>query len=365
MRRMRIFGFGGAAPGLRSLPFPLLFRVCMAHERPRLTAADIHGAWAIIPTPAKPNAGDWRVEDSVDLDESARIVEALVASGVDGILSLGTFGEGASLTSAEKESFMATVVDVVRGRIPFFGGTTSLNTRETIRQTRRALDIGVDGAMLGPPMWCQVDVATAVRFYRDVAEACPRAALCVYANSEAFKFDFPRPFWAQVAEIPQVVSSKYLGIAFLVQDLRLTRGRIRLMPSDSNYYAAARIDPDLCTAFWTSGAACGPEPALRLRDDVAAAKASGDWRAAKAVADQIGAALSTLFPNGSFAEFSKYNVGLEKARIDAAGFAQAGPCRPPYHLVPEAYIAGARQAGAAWAKLHADLTAQGRTTRGT
>lgn len=328
----------------------------MPGKRALLTAADIHGAWAIMPTPARPNGSDWQAENTVDLDETTRVVEALIGAGVDGILTLGTFGEGATLSWDEKRTFIAAAVETARGRVPFFGGTTSLNTRESIRQTRAGRDIGMDGTMLGVPMWCQADVPTAVQFYRDVAEACPDVAICIYANPEAFKFDFPRPFWAQVSHIPQVVSSKYLGIANIVADLRLTKGRIRFLPTDTNYYAAARIDPENCTAFWTGGAVCGPNPVIRLRDEVAEAKATGDWRAAKEVADAISAANATLFPKGSFAEFSKYNVGLEKARMDEAGWMVAGPPRPPYHLVPPDYLEGARQAGRAWAKLHADYS---------
>lgn len=325
----------------------------MTRRRERLQAADVTGAWAIMPTPASPDASDWRRESTVDLDETARAVEALIAAGIDGILSLGTFGEGASLTWEEKRAFMATVVETNRGRVPFFGGTTSLNTRETVRQTRAALDLGVDGTMLGLPMWCRADLPTAVQFYRDVAAACPEAAICVYANVEAFKFDFPRPFWAQVSEIPQVVSAKYLTIAQLFTDLRLTRGRIRFLTTDGDHYAAARIDPEQCTAFWSSGASCGPAPALRLRDEVRKSKMTGDWSAAKRIAEEIKAALAPLFPRGDIAEFAKYNIGLEKARIDAAGWMKAGPCRPPYHLVPEEYLAGARKAGTAWAELAA------------
>jgi trans-o-hydroxybenzylidenepyruvate hydratase-aldolase len=328
----------------------------MAKKRDLLTVGDVHGAWAIMPTPAKPEASDWRAQDTVDLDETARVVEALIAAGVDGILSLGTFGEGATLTWDEKLAFIGTAVEAARGRVPFFGGTTSLNTRETIRQTRAARDAGIDGTMLGVPMWCQADVPTAVQFYRDVAEACPGVAICVYANPEAFKFDFPRPFWAQVAQIPQVVSAKYLGIANIVADLRLSKGRIRFLPTDTNYYACARIDPENCTAFWTGGAVCGPAPVIRLRDAVKAAKAGGDWRAAKDIADAVSAANVTLFPKGSFAEFSKYNVGLEKARMNEAGWMHAGPARPPYHVVPAEFLEGARQAGRAWAKLHADCS---------
>ena len=166
----------------------------MQKKRTRLTVSDIVGAWAIIPTPAKPDASNWRAENTVDLAETARVVDALIREGIDGILSLGTLGECATLTWEEKRDFMAAVVEAARGRVPYFGGTTSLNTRETVRQTRAAYDLGVDGTMLGPPMWCYPDLPTAIRFYQDVAEACPDMPICVYANPEAFKFEFPRAF---------------------------------------------------------------------------------------------------------------------------------------------------------------------------
>ena len=329
----------------------------MQRRSARLTTADITGAWAIIPTPAKDTASDWRAEDTVDLDETARVVDELIRAGIDGILSLGTLGECATLTWDEKRAFMATVVETARGRVPYFGGTTSLNTRETVRQTRAAYDLGVDGTMLGPPMWCYPDLPTVIRFYRDVAESCPDIAICVYANPEAFKFDFPRPFWAQITQVPQVVAAKVVGIATLEADLRLSKSQVRLLPVDSNYYAAARIAPEDCTAFWSGGALCGPAVQIRLRDEVAAAKKSGNWSAAKELSAAIGAASARLMPNGSFAEFSKYNIGLEKARMNAAGWMKAGPCRPPYHLVPEDYLKGARESGKMLAALHAKLSA--------
>ncbi|MEA2936889.1 MAG: trans-o-hydroxybenzylidenepyruvate hydratase-aldolase, partial [Alphaproteobacteria bacterium] len=308
-------------------------------------------------TPAKDGASDWRAENTVDLIETARVVEELIRAGIDGILSLGTLGECSTLTWDEKRDFMAAVVETARGRVPYFGGTTSLNTRETVRQTRAAYDLGVDGTMLGPPMWCYPDLPTTVQFYKDVAAACPDMAICVYANPEAFKFDFPRPFWAQITQVPQVVAAKIVGIATVETDLRLSKGQIRLLPVDGNYYAAARIAPEECTAFWSGGALCGPAVQIRLRDEVAAAKTSGDWSAAKALSGEIGAASARLMPNGSFPEFSKYNIGLEKARMNAAGWIKAGPCRPPYHLVPESYLEGARESGKMLAKLHARLTA--------
>jgi trans-o-hydroxybenzylidenepyruvate hydratase-aldolase len=332
--------------------------------RELLSKNDITGAWVILPTPAKKNASDWRSTDTVDLEETARVVEALIAAGTNGLLSLGTFGEGATLTWEEKRDFIATVVATVRGRVPFFCGTTALHTREVVRQTRAAADMGVDGTMLGVPMWCAVDLPTAVEFYRNLAEACPDTAICVYANPEAFKFSFPRPFWAAVSGIRQVVCCKYLNIAQLYTDLKLAPS-IRFLPVEADYFAAARIAPKDVTAFWSSGALCGPTPTMRLRDEVARAKVTNDWSAAKTLADKIAAADIGLFPKGEFAEFAKYNIGLEKERMNTAGWLDAGPVRPPYHLIPQEYLEGARRSGRAWAQLNAELKESGHILEAT
>lgn len=323
----------------------------MSNNKTRMTVADVQGAWAIIPTPATEKASDWREANTVDLDATAQAVEGLIAAGMDGILTLGTLGECGSLTWEEKKSFMATVTETARGRVPVFAGTSSLNTRETIFQTRAAEDIGMNGTMVGPPMWNTPDTAMAVRFYRELAEAVPGMAICIYANPFVFKFDFPRPFWAQVAEIPQVIMAKVAGYATLLADLRLSRGNIRLMPIDAEYYGAARLAPEQCTAFWSSSAACGPAPAIALRDLVAQARSDGDWSKAEVLSQEIGAAVLPIVCYGDMASFQVHNVALEKGRMNAAGWMKAGPNRPPYHGVPEHIAKYAETGGEMWAAL--------------
>ena len=326
--------------------------------RTLMTAGDVKGAWAILPTPSKPNASDWRAEDTVDLDESARVVNGLIDAGINGILSMGTLGEAATMTLPEKRDYMRALVEAARGRVPVYVGTTCLNTRDTVALTREARDMGADGTMLGLPMWCAPSVDVAVQFYKDVAEAVPDMNIAIYANPEAFKFEFPRPFWARVAEIPQVVTAKYIGVANLLTDLALTKGKIKLLPIDFDYYAAARMD-DFVDAFWSSGAVCDPLVTTTLRDLVADARRTADWSKARAFHDRLGPTAAPLFPNGSFKEFSTYNIGLEKARMDAAGWMKAGPIRPPYHIVPEPFLAGARKSGEMWAALGRDLRSAG------
>ncbi|MEM5318272.1 dihydrodipicolinate synthase family protein [Paraburkholderia sp. JHI869] len=326
----------------------------MSNPKLRIEAVGINGLWPILPTPAKPNASSWRERDTVDLDETARVVDALIEAGVDGLLSLGTYGETHSLLWEEKKAFVGCVLETIRGRVPFFAGTTALNTREVIEQTRAMHDMGVSGSMLGVPMWCKNDIDTALQFFRDVTEACPDTALAIYANSEAFKFEFSRPFWAQIGKIPQVVACKYLGIGMLAVDLELAPN-MRFLPNEQDYYAAARIDPDRITAFWSSGALCGPLPQLALRDRVAKAKTTHDWIAAKEIADKLRECDIGLFPKGEFSEFSKFNVPLEKGRMNAAGYVNAGPCRPPYYVIPKEYLDGAERSGRAHAALNSEL----------
>lgn len=95
-----------------------------------------------------------------------------------------------------------------------------------------------------------------------------------------------------------------------------------------------------------------------MRDTVETAKRTHEWTPAREVAEAIASANAPLFPRGDFAEFSKYNIGLEKARMDAAGWMKAGPCRPPYHLVPPEYLKGAQEAGRLWAQHAARLASK-------
>lgn len=330
----------------------------MATKKELMTVDQVQGAWAIMPTPAKDDASDWRATDTVDLDETARAVEGMVDAGIDGILSLGTLGECATLTWKEKKKFITTAVEATRGRIPFFAGTTCLGTRETIKQTREAHKLGVSGTMLGLPMWCAADLTTAVKFYQDVADACPEVAICVYANIAAFRFPFPSEFWQQVSAIPQVIMAKYGAVPNLEADMAAVNKRVKFLPIETFYCDVAQADPEFNTAFWSSGAACGPGLAVRLRDEVKRAKAANDWTEALELSEAMGKTLWPLIPNGGdFEEFNKYNIGLEKARINAGGWMKAGPCRPPYGHVPEEYLEGARASGSGWAELAKKLEA--------
>jgi 4-(2-carboxyphenyl)-2-oxobut-3-enoate aldolase len=320
---------------------------------PKLQAKDITGIVAIMPTPVKDGANNWDSRDVVDLEEAARGADALVRDGIDMILVNGTFGEAASLMWDELKKFSETVVESIRGRIPVFLGATTLNTRDTIERGRYFRDIGAEGLFLGRPMWCQMSQGMTVQFYRDIAEALPEMNILVYDNPEAFKGKISTKTYAELAKIPQVVGSKYrsvlAGIATdtLVADIRAVKGNIKLLPHDCDWYYAARWYPEEIDGCWSSGVSAGPAPVVALKRAIHA----GDWERAKQITHDISWAYENFFPEGSFVAFHTYNIGIQKARFDAAGYIKAGPPLPPYHVMPNSALENARECGRRWKQL--------------
>lgn len=317
---------------------------------PRLSVDEVRGVFAIMPTPAVEGAEDPSMTDTVDHDETARAVGALIGDGVDAVLTTGTFGEGATLTWDELRGFAGTVVSAAAGRVPVFVGATTLNTRDTIARARVLRDLGVTGMLLGRPMWCYCDDIDIVRYYTAVAEAVPELAIIVYDNPEAFKGKISSDAYRELAALPQVIAAKYptLGPSF-AEELAAMSGRMRALPVDRDWFAAWEQAPEELTACWSGSASCGPRPHVELARRLAA----GDREGARAVADELQEAGRGFLPEGNFALFAKYNIQLEKIRINEAGYLSAGPSRPPYLHCPEDYAATARASGRRLAALNA------------
>ena len=181
-----------------------------------ITAKDIKGALAIMPTPAKDGADRLDATDTVDLDETARLAESLVRDGATGIMALGTMGECATTSQSDYEVFVDCLLKTVRGRIPTFVGATTLSGHDIAKRIKFVKARGATGTLLGIPMWQPATLDMAVKFYADVAATFPDFPIMVYANPRAFRFPFGVDFWAGVVEkAPTVMSAKFSSRAIL------------------------------------------------------------------------------------------------------------------------------------------------------
>lgn len=112
---------------------------------------------------SKPAVGPWsgtfpaittqmHKDGSLDLEGTARHTERLIASGVNGIIYLGSLGENQVLTGEEKRLVIGEMVKVVKGRIPVLSGVAETSTAEAIRYAQDCEKLGADGFMVMPAM---------------------------------------------------------------------------------------------------------------------------------------------------------------------------------------------------------------------
>jgi dihydrodipicolinate synthase/N-acetylneuraminate lyase len=310
-----------------------------------LTSTDLTGVMALPPTALREGADPFGLPSTVDLDEMARVVNQLIDDGVSSIGLCGTTGECAALTWAEKQEMYATVGEVVAGRVPLLAGATALGTREVVEQMREIRRLGLDGAFVGLPLWQTPTVEGAIRFFADLSEAVPDLGVLVYANAFFFKFDFPVAFWEGIAKRAPTVMACKVGFGFDQAVFDAAGHQVNFMHGEGGTLSRAyETVPKSVTAAWATSCAMGPEPW------VAAMRAinTGDHEAALAVLADID---SVPLPLPDFTDFAKYNLQLEKARIDAAGYMRCGPPRPPYTDFPDDWRAAAEANGKAWASM--------------
>jgi dihydrodipicolinate synthase/N-acetylneuraminate lyase len=310
-------------------------------------ASELKGLMSILPTPAKPGAERMDAVDTVDLDESARVVEQLIKDGVGGIMALGTMGECATTSQDDYEKFVDCILSTAKKRVPMFIGTTALGSHEVARRIRFVQELGADGTLLGMPMWQPLTDDGAVKYFAEISETFPDFAIMVYANSRAFRHSFGIDFWKGIGEkAPTVMSSKFGGRDILKDVIVATHGRVNLIPNDGAAYAFAEISPETTTACWS--ATMGPRPATAMMNAIA----TGDMARAKEISDELHWAGEPIRPYvSSFEVFAQFNIQLEKVRMEEAGYVKAGPMRPPYNYMPKEMEEAARENGRRFAQL--------------
>src|SRR5512138_1670983 len=91
-----------------------------------------------------------RKDQSLDLGATSKHIDALVASGVSGVIACGSLGENQALTPEEKRKVLRAAVEAVHGRVPVLSGVAEPSTRLAIEYVRDAESLGADGVMLMP-----------------------------------------------------------------------------------------------------------------------------------------------------------------------------------------------------------------------
>jgi 4-hydroxy-tetrahydrodipicolinate synthase len=113
----------------------------------------------------------------------------LLDNGCTGVVTLGSLGEGATLSFDEKMAIIRTGVKAVGGRGPVVASISALTTSEAVALAKGATDLGCDGLMVLPPYVYQGDWHEMKTHIASVFEATPLSCM-LYNNPVAYGTDF-------------------------------------------------------------------------------------------------------------------------------------------------------------------------------
>ncbi|MFC3058645.1 4-hydroxy-tetrahydrodipicolinate synthase [Paenirhodobacter populi] len=139
-------------------------------------------------------------QGDVDLAALARFTDWQIREGIHGLIPLGSTGEFLSLSEEERDDVIRTVIATAAGRVPVLIGTGAEDTREAVRLSRKAQDMGADGVMVIPPFYSTPTDDEIVHHYAQIAAAI-EIPVMVYNNPATANVDLKPALIARLAEI--------------------------------------------------------------------------------------------------------------------------------------------------------------------
>ncbi|MGH3012776.1 MAG: dihydrodipicolinate synthase family protein [Gaiellaceae bacterium] len=237
----------------------------------------IKGALAAAVTPLR--------ADGVELDEDAfaPLAAFLSERGLDGILAMGTTGEGILLSPAERRRVTDLFVSACTGRLDLAVHCGAQTTADTVALAEHAAAAGADAiAVIGPPYF-QLDDKALLAHFQAAALACAPTPFYVYEFAKVSGYAVPALLVERLREVaPNLAGMKVSDAPFervepyLVEDLDIFVGAESLIGAGMERGAKGSVSA-LATAFpeLVAAAVRDPRPELsaelgELRDGLEA-----------------------------------------------------------------------------------------------
>ncbi|WP_404298737.1 dihydrodipicolinate synthase family protein [Halomonas sp.] len=272
-------------------------------------------------------------ESTINEAAFIRLVERLVAAGVDSIGALGSTGNYAYLSHAERGR-IARLAVAHAGNVPVIVGISALRTREVLALAEDAQAAGASAVLLAPMSYQPLTDEEVFGLYETIS-ARLSVPLCVYDNPGTTHFQFSDELHGRIAALPGVASIKIPGVPAEPAAARERVARLRaLVPPEvtigvsGDAFAATGLNAG-CDAWYSVIGGLFPETALAITH----AARAGDAEEAR----HLSAALEPLW-----ALFRRHGGSL---RVVATAAELLGLAEPPSLPLPLRTLEGSdRQA---------------------
>jgi dihydrodipicolinate synthase/N-acetylneuraminate lyase len=145
----------------------------------------LRGALAAAVTPLR--------DERLDADAVGPYVEFLVGHGVDGLLALGTTGEGVLFSPRHRMEIARAFVDAVAGRIQVAVHAGAQTTHDTVALAAQAAEDGAAAVAVIAPPYFALDDEELLAHFEAAARACAPVPFYLYEFEARSGYAIPLP----------------------------------------------------------------------------------------------------------------------------------------------------------------------------
>ncbi len=187
-----------------------------------------HGTATAMITPFDKNG-------KVNFDAFGRMIEYQIENGTDVLVILGTTGEPATMTAAEKEEVMRFSVQKVQGRAKIVFGSGSNNTAQAVEASLKAQEMGADGLLVVTPYYNKCTQNGIYEYYKTIAEAVHIPIICYNVPPRTGVNILPATM-ERIATLPNIAGVKEAcgNMEQICETMRRIRGKCDLYSGDDN-----------------------------------------------------------------------------------------------------------------------------------
>lgn len=162
--------------------------------------ARFHGIWPAMPSPLTPDF-------EIDVAGTHRVVNFLIENGVHGISALGSTGECAGLSHAQRRTLLEATIEAAAGRVPVMGGANGTHFEDIVADLEMCAEAGAVGALVPPPFYYPLSDAAVTDYFTALAERSP-TPIFLYHIPRMTKVAINVPVVEVLARHPNIVGLK-------------------------------------------------------------------------------------------------------------------------------------------------------------
>jgi 4-hydroxy-tetrahydrodipicolinate synthase len=277
--------------------------------------ANFHGVFPYVVSPVL-GSGE------VDADVLARLCDDLIRAGVHGLTPLGSTGEFAYLTWAQRRRVVEVVIEAAKGRVPVVAGVAATTIADAVGQAREFERLGCNGILAILEAYFPVADEGVHAYFKAIAEAVSLPVV-LYTNPNFQRSDLSLPVIERLSRVPNIryIKDASFNTGRLLSIIYRVEGRMQVFAASSHIPACVML---IGGVGWMAGPACvAPAQSVELYDLCR----RGDWAAA----------MERQRPLWSLNQaFAKYNLAAcIKGGLELQGYPVGAPLPPQAPLPPE------------------------------